>query len=46
MLTSNPRVMGAYVNSRLDRGLLWTTAVVVSLLNVLLLADLFVGSLR
>jgi manganese transport protein len=46
MLTSNPRVMGRYVNSRLDRGLLWTTAVVVSVLNVLLLADLLAGALR
>ena len=46
MLTSNPRVMGRYVNGRLDRGLLWTTAVVVSLLNVLLLADLLVGTIR
>ena len=46
MLTSNPRVMGRYVNSRLDRGLLWTTAVVVSVLNVLLFADLLAGALR
>jgi manganese transport protein len=46
MLTSDCRVMGTYVNSRLDRGLLWATAVVVSLLNVLLLADLLVSALR
>jgi len=46
MLTSDRRVMGTYVNSRLDRGLLWTTAVVVSLLNILLLADLLVSALR
>ena len=46
MLTSDRRVMGAYVNSRLDRGLLWTTAVVVSLLNVLLLADLLASAFQ
>jgi manganese transport protein len=39
LLTSNPRVMGTYVNSMLDRVLLWTTTVVVSGLNVLLLVD-------
>ena len=39
MLTSNPRVMGRYVNTSLDRALLWTTAIVVTGLNVLLLVD-------
>jgi manganese transport protein len=39
LLTSSPRVMGTYVNTKLDRVLLWTTTVVVSGLNVLLLVD-------
>jgi len=39
LLTSNPRVMGTYVNSMVDRVLLWTTTVVVSGLNVLLLVN-------
>jgi manganese transport protein len=39
LLTSNPRVMGRYVNTMPDRVLLWTTTVVVSGLNVLLLVD-------
>ncbi|MHB8070674.1 MAG: Nramp family divalent metal transporter [Candidatus Cryosericum sp.] len=39
LLTSNPRIMGKHVNSPLDRALLWTTAVVVSGLNILLLVD-------
>lgn len=39
LLTSNPRVMGKYVNTMLDRILLWTTTAIVSGLNVLLLAD-------
>jgi manganese transport protein len=39
LLTSDPRVMGKYVNTTLDRVLLWTTTVVVSALNVMLLVD-------
>lgn len=39
MLTSNPRVMGTYVNGRIDRILLWTAAIIVSTLNILLLVD-------
>jgi manganese transport protein len=39
LLTSSPRVMGRYVNTNLDRVLLWTTTVVVSGLNILLLVD-------
>ena len=39
LLTSNPRVMGKYVNTVLDRVLLWTTTAIVSGLNVLLLVD-------
>jgi manganese transport protein len=39
LLTSNPRVMGKYVNTVLDRILLWTTTAIVSGLNVLLLVD-------
>jgi manganese transport protein len=39
LLTSNPRVMGKYVNTILDRVLLWMTTVIVSALNVLLLVD-------
>ncbi|MBI5640300.1 MAG: Nramp family divalent metal transporter [Nitrospirae bacterium] len=37
MLTSSPRVMGNYANSFRDKILLWTTAGIVALLNVLLL---------
>ena len=40
LLTSNPRVMGKYVNTRLDRVLLWATAIVVAGLNILLLVDI------
>jgi manganese transport protein len=39
LLTSNPRVMGKYVNTVLDRILLWMTTAIVSGLNVLLLVD-------
>jgi manganese transport protein len=39
LLTSNPQIMGKYVNGVLDRILLWTTAALVSGLNVLLLVD-------
>jgi manganese transport protein len=39
LLTSDPRVMGKYVNTTLDRVLLWTTTIVVSALNVMLLVD-------
>lgn len=39
LLTSDSRIMGKYVNSTFDRILLWTTAALVSGLNVLLLAD-------
>lgn len=39
LLTSDPRVMGKYTNSRADRILLWSTACIVSILNVLLLLD-------
>ncbi|MCX6097798.1 MAG: Nramp family divalent metal transporter [Caldiserica bacterium] len=39
LLTSNPRVMGKYVNTVVDRFLLWTTTLVVSGFNVLLLVD-------
>jgi manganese transport protein len=39
LLTSDPRVMGKYVNTVVDRILLWTTTAVVSGLNVLLLID-------
>jgi len=39
LLTSDPRVMGKYANSRADRILLWSTACIVSILNVLLLLD-------
>lgn len=39
LLTSDPRVMGKYVNTTLDRVLLWTMTVVVSALNVMLLVD-------
>jgi manganese transport protein len=46
LLTSNPRVMGKYVNTILDRVLLWTTTVVVSGLNVLLLVDTLRNLLR
>jgi manganese transport protein len=46
LLTSNPRVMGKYVNTMLDRVLLWTTTVVVSGLNVLLLVDTLRNLLR
>ena len=41
LLTSNPRVMGRYANNTTDRILLWTTTVIVSGLNVLLLIDTF-----
>ena len=46
LLTSNPRVMGKYVNTILDRVFLWTTTVVVSGLNVLLLVDALRNLLR
>ncbi len=46
LLTSNPRVMGKYVNTILDRVFLWTTTVVVSGLNVLLLVDTLRNLLR
>jgi manganese transport protein len=39
LLTSNPRIMGKHVNGILDRVLLWTTAAVVSGLNIVLLVD-------
>ncbi|MGB9666979.1 MAG: Nramp family divalent metal transporter [Candidatus Cryosericum sp.] len=39
LLTSNPRIMGKYVNSVVDRILLWTVTAIVSALNVLLLLD-------
>jgi manganese transport protein len=39
LLTSNPRIMGKYVNGALDNILLWTTAIVVSGLDLLLLVD-------
>lgn len=39
LLTSNPRIMGKYVNSVVDRILLWTVTAIVSGLNVLLLLD-------
>jgi manganese transport protein len=46
LLTSNPRVMGKYVNTILDRVLLWTTTVVVSGLNVFFLIDTLRNLLR
>jgi len=46
LLTSNPHVMGKYVNTILDRVFLWTTTVVVSGLNVLLLVDTLRNLLR
>ena len=46
LLTSNPRVMGKYVNTMLDRIFLWTTTVVVCGLNVLLLVDTLRNLLR
>jgi manganese transport protein len=46
LLTSNPRVMGKYVNTLLDRVFLWTTTVVVSGLNALLLVDTLRNLLR
>jgi manganese transport protein len=46
LLTSNPRVMGKYVNTMLDRVFLWTTTVVVSGLNILLLVDTLRNLLR
>ncbi|MCE5193349.1 MAG: Nramp family divalent metal transporter [Candidatus Cryosericum sp.] len=39
LLTSNPRIMGKYANTMVDRILLWTTAVIVSGFNLLLLGD-------
>jgi len=38
-LTSSPRIMGKHANSPLDRTLLWVTFAVVTILNLLLLAD-------
>ena len=46
LLTSNSRVMGKYVNTILDRVLLWTTTVIVSGFNVLLLVDTLRNLLR
>ena len=46
LLTSNPRVMGKYVNTILDHVFLWTTTIVVSGLNVLLLVDTLRNLLR
>jgi len=46
LLTSNPRVMGKYANNTPDRVFLWTTTVVVSGLNVLLLVDTLRNLLR
>ena len=46
LLTSNPRVMGKYVNTLLDRVFLWTTTVVVSGLNALFLVDTLRNLLR
>jgi manganese transport protein len=46
LLTSNPRVMGKYVNTMLDRVFLWTTTIVVSGLNILLLVDTLRNLLR
>jgi len=39
LLTSNPRIMGKYANTMVDRILLWTAAVIVSGFNLLLLGD-------
>lgn len=38
-LTSSRKVMGKYANSRLDRVLLWTTGLIVTALNIALLAS-------
>ena len=42
-LTSSRKVMGDYRNSRLSSVLLWTCAIVVSVLNLLLFKDLLAG---
>jgi manganese transport protein len=41
LLTSSPGVMGKFSNSLKDKVLLWSTAVVVSALNVMLLVQVF-----
>jgi len=40
-LTSSKKVMGKYANSRLDKVLLWSIALVVSALNIALLVSSF-----
>lgn len=42
-LTSSSRVMGRHANSRADNVLLWTTAAIVTVLNVMLAVDIFRG---
>ena len=38
-LTSSKKVMGKYANSKLDKALLWCTALIVTLLNVVLIVS-------
>jgi manganese transport protein len=40
-LTSSKKVMGKYANSRLDKILLWTIGIIVSIMNVALLISTF-----
>lgn len=40
-LTSAPRVMGRFANSRLDKALLWAVALIVTFFNLLLLRSFF-----
>jgi manganese transport protein len=46
LLTSSPAIMGTYANSAKDRILLWTIAAIVIGLNIMLLADTLIRSLR
>jgi len=45
LLTSDHRIMGKHVNGAVDQVLLWTTALIVSGLNVLLLINTFHSAL-
>ena len=40
-MTSSKKLMGKYVNSRLDKVLLWCVGILVSLLNIMLLVSAF-----
>lgn len=42
-LTSSKKVMGKFANSKLDKTLLWSIAIVVTLLNIALLVSYFVA---